>query len=118
MRQIKTLILWFTFLLASKCTLIAQCAINGQLSDSLKSPIVFNAIALLNHSDSSIVKGVMTDDQGAFCFEQIKKGTYRLKISAIGFDTYYSNTIEYDSLTPIALPQITLKAGSINLKEV
>ena len=118
MRQIKTLILWFTFLLASKCTLIAQCAINGQLSDSLKSPIVFNAIALLNHSDSSILKGVMTDDQGAFCFEQIKKGTYRLKISAIGFDTYYSNTIEYDSLTPIALPQITLKAGSINLKEV
>ncbi|MBP8033733.1 MAG: TonB-dependent receptor [Bacteroidia bacterium] len=100
------------------CHYYSQCAISGQLSDSLKAPIVFNAIGLLNANDSSIVKGVMTDDKGAYCFENIKKGTYQLKVSAIGFDTYYSNTLEYDSVTPITLPNITLKARSINLNEV
>jgi iron complex outermembrane receptor protein len=118
MKQIKTLILWFILLLASKYAIIAQCAISGQLSDSLKAPIVFNPIGLLNANDSGIVKGVMTDDKGAYCFENIKKGSYQLKVSAIGFDTYYSNTLEYDSITPITLPNITLKAGSINLNEV
>jgi hypothetical protein len=97
MKQIKTLILWFILLLASKYAIIAQCAISGQLSDSLKAPIVFNAIGLLNANDSSIVKGVMTDDQGAFVLKILKKEAYQLKISAIGFKTYYSNVIEYDS---------------------
>lgn len=96
----------------------SQCAIKGTVTDSLKAPLSFNAIGLLNHSDSSIVKGVMTDDQGAFCFENIKKGTYQLKISVIGFKTYYSDIIAYDSLAPISLTTIQLKAGGINLNEV
>jgi hypothetical protein len=100
------------------CSFYSQCAIKGTVTDSLKAPLSFNAIGLLNHSDSSIVKGVMTDDQGAFCFENIKKGSYQLKISVIGFKTYYSDVIAYDSLTPISLTPIQLKAGSINLNEV
>ena len=118
MKQIKKLIVLFIYLLALPYALKAQCALTGQLSDSLNAPIVFNAIGLLNHSDSSIVKGVMTDDKGQFCFDHIKKGIYHLKISAIGFDTYQSYKIEYDSITPITLAQITLKAGSIHLNEV
>ena len=96
----------------------SQCAIKGQLTDTLNAPIVFNAIGLLNANDSSIVKGVMTDDHGDFCFEQIKKGAYQLKISAIGYNTYYSNVFNYDSLSAITLDKILLKAGSINLNEV
>ena len=118
MKQIKKLILLFTSLLALNDASKAQCAIKGIITDSLKAPISFNAIALIQDADSSIVKGVMTDDNGHYCFENIKKETYRLKITAIGYDTHYSSAFEYDSITPITLPNITLKAGSINLNEI
>lgn len=110
--------LLFTYLLASKYSLNAQCAIKGKISDTLQAPIAFNAIGLLNQADSSIVKGVMTDDNGHYCFENITKGSYLVKVSAIGYSTYYSEKIEYDSITAIQLPIIILKAGSINLNEV
>lgn len=118
MKQIKKLMLLFTYLLASKYSLNAQCAIKGKISDTLQAPIAFNAIGLLNQADSSIVKGVMTDDNGHYCFENITKGSYLVKVSAIGYSTYYSEKIEYDSITAIQLPIIILKAGSINLNEV
>ena len=116
MKHAKHFIILFCMLHASHY--YSQCAIKGQLTDTLNAPIVFNAIGLLNASDSSIVKGVMTDDHGDFCFEQIKKGAYQLKVSAIGYNTYYSNVFNYDSLSPIFLDKILLKAGSINLNEV
>lgn len=118
MKNSKQLVLLFTFLFAALNASYSQCAIKGQLMDSLKSPISFNAIALINHQDSAIVKGVMTDADGNYCFTDIKKGMYQIKVSAIGFNTYYSDKIEYDSTHALVIPTIILKAGGINLNEV
>lgn len=119
MKLTKQLLLLFTFLLASKFNLRSQCAISGKLADTLQAPIPFNPIALLNYNDSTIVKGVMTDAEGNYCFEGIKKGNYRLKISAMGFNTFYSDKIEVDSINPTQFPFIMLhKDGGINLNEV
>ena len=118
MKHIKNLIVFCCVLIASTQSINAQCAIQGKLTDTLQVPISYNAIGLLNATDSSIVKGVMTDENGNYCFENIKKGSYQLKISAIGYDIYNSSVFEYDSLTPIMMPQIMLKSGSINLNEV
>jgi iron complex outermembrane receptor protein len=118
MKQLKLLVLLYTFLLASTGKLVSQCAIQGKLTDTLQAPISFNPIGLLHFTDSTIIKGVMTDVDGNYCFEGIKKGNYRLKISAIGFNTYYSDKIEYDSINSITVPGINLKSNGINLTEV
>ena len=118
MRNTNPLFLLFCFLFASSYVLHSQCAMQGKLADAQQAPISFNAIALINHNDSSIVKGVITDIDGNYCFESIKKGTYQLKISAIGFATYYSDKIEYDSITSLTIPNINLQAGGVNLNEV
>lgn len=118
MKHIKNLIVFCCVLIASSQSINAQCAIQGKLTDTLQAPISYNAIGLLHAADSSIVKGVMTDENGDYCFENIKKGSYQLKISAIGYDVYNSDVFEYDSLTPVTMPPIMLKAGSINLSEV
>ncbi|MES2763483.1 MAG: TonB-dependent receptor [Bacteroidota bacterium] len=107
-----------TCLLASRFALLSQCAIQGKLSDTLQAPVPYNAIGLLNDSDSSIVKGAMTDADGNYCFESLQKGVYRLKISAIGYQTFFSGKIEYDSIHPILNPLIQLRTGAINLNEV
>ena len=116
MKHAYTHILILCMLCATK--FYSQCAIQGKITDSVQTPISFNAIGLINYKDSSIVKGVITNDEGLFCFENIRKGEYQLKIYAIGFNTYYSEKVEYDSITPINLPTINLKAGSIDLNEI
>ncbi|MES2513149.1 MAG: outer membrane beta-barrel protein, partial [Bacteroidota bacterium] len=111
--------LWFiTCLLTLQFGIQAQCAIEGSLSDSLRVPVPYNAIGLLNFKDSSIVKGVITDEEGHYCFESITKGIYLLKISALGFNTFCSAKIVYDSIGVISYPLIQLQTGGINLNEV
>ena len=111
-------VLLFCLLFIPGFRAFAQCAIQGKLADTLQAPIPFNTIALINHHDSAIVKGVITDADGNYCFEAVKKGAYQLKISAIGFNTYYSDKIEYDSIHPLAIPLIHLYADGVNLNEV
>jgi len=117
MKHTKQFIVLFCFLIASSA-INAQCAIAGKLTDTLQAPISFNPIGLINNNDSSIVKGVMTDVDGNYCFENIKTGSYRLTISALGFSTFYSDKIDYDSVHPITIPTIKLQSNGINLNEV
>ena len=119
MKPTKHVISLTMMLLASSFALQAQHSIKGKLLDTLQVPIPFNPIALISYHDSTIVKGVMTDVDGHYTFEGAKKGNYRLKISAMGFNTYYSDKIIYDSITSIVIPDIKLQAdGGFNLNEV
>lgn len=68
--------------------------------------------------DSSIYKGVITNQDGKYCFENINKDNYFLKITATGFNTFYSDKIEYDSLNLVTLPSIKLNSKDIDLNEV
>lgn len=117
MKHTKQFTVLFCFLIASLAS-NAQCGIAGKLTDTLQAPISFNPVGLINNNDSSIVKGVMTDVDGNYCFENIKTGSYRLTISAMGFNTFYSDKIDYDSIHPITAPIIELKSNGINLNEV
>lgn len=119
MRQYKILYVFLlNILLASIQNINAQCSITSRVTDSLNTPIAFNPIGLLNFKDSSVVKGIMTDENGNFCFENLKKGTYRLQINAIGHHTFYSDKIIYDSSNTVAIPTIIIKNTGINLNEI
>lgn len=96
----------------------SQCAIKGNMVDSLKTPLPFIPVGLLNFNDSSIYKGLITNEDGNYCFENIKKGSYIIKILAVGYNTFYTNKIDYDSITSITLPIITLNSKGINLNEI
>ena len=118
MKQLKNLYVLCSFLFASHQTLLAQCAIKGQLTDTLNAPVAYSAVGLLHAKDSSIVKGVMTDLDGNYCFEKLTKGNYLLKISVVGYQTFYSSVINYDSLNAITVNPIQLKVGGVNLNEI
>jgi outer membrane receptor protein involved in Fe transport len=95
----------------------AQCAISSKVTDSLAAPVPFIAVALLK-TDSSVYKGEFTSEKGEFCFSKINKGSYRIKISAIGYADYYSELISYDSVSHLAIPSISLRKNSVALTEV
>lgn len=95
----------------------SQCSISAKVTDSLKAPIPFITIALLKE-DSTIYKGEITGENGEFCFSKINKGSYLVKISAIGYANYFSEKINYDSSSTIKLSEIALKKSGVTLGEV
>ncbi|HTA62112.1 MAG TPA: TonB-dependent receptor [Bacteroidia bacterium] len=92
--------------------------IEGRIVDSTQSPISFATIALLNKSDSTIVKGVITNEKGFYSFSNVKQGVYILKINTIGFNDAFSSIIQIDSATNFRMPDMQLISEGVSLNEI
>ena len=65
-----------------------RLSIRGQLLDAdLKEPMVQATIQLFTASDSTFAGGTVTNEKGNFYVEAPSAGTYRLRISTIGYQT-------------------------------
>lgn len=98
-------------------TLSAQSELKGVSQDSLKVPLPFVSISLLSANDSSLLTGVITNENGAFNFKNISSGTYLIKASCVGYAEQLTPVITYDSLKGYDVPVIVLHAAS-ELKQV
>lgn len=97
---------------------ISQCRIKGSVVDSIQAAIPYTPVGLLNSKDSSVYKGEVSDQQGYFCFEQIPNGAYFIKVTAIGYNTFYSQEIKLEGTKEINLPAFTLKTAGTSLNEI
>ena len=88
----------------------------GVLQDSVSGePVAFVNLAILDAEDSSMVKGSITDINGAFELKGVPQGEYLLRISAIG----YKNLMMPVTVTNnTALGTIKMQPGATTLKEV
>ncbi len=68
----------------------AQGIIHGVVLDRSNKPLTGANVLLLHPIDSSLAKGMVTDDQGAYSFPNVKPGAYLLAFSATGFEKVYS----------------------------
>ena len=59
--------------------------LKGQVKSYDNTPVVYANILLLRASDSVVVKGTSSGDNGFFTLSSIEKGTYLVKISFIGY---------------------------------
>ena len=68
---------------------------NGQITGKIASvdgqPVQGVSIDLLRVTDTSFVKGTLTDGKGVYHLPQIKQGRYFLRFSSIGYQTWYSS---------------------------
>lgn len=62
----------------------AQNMITGKVKEANASAVEYASALLLNGKDGSLAKGAFTDPQGKFEFENVKPGTYQIKISFTG----------------------------------
>jgi ferric enterobactin receptor len=63
---------------------------NGSISgiivdDSTTTPVSYASVALLNAADSTILNGMITNDQGKFQFTDLPYGKYSLKVTFVGY---------------------------------
>ena len=102
-----TLILWgclsalFAFAQADKGT------INLTILNDQHNGIESATVELLKSADSVLVKTALSDKSGNAGFETVPFGSYRIRVSAVGFNTQYSPVFTVDqavaSLQPLSL---------------
>ena len=62
--------------------------ISGVVTDSVQRPLEGATVLLVTGPKDAPVKSALSDDKGAFVFEKVKFGTYKLVISMTGFARY------------------------------
>lgn len=70
----------------------AYSQITGNITGSNEQPIPFVNVILLNSTDTSLVTGTLTNEMGHFLIENIKPGSYILRLSSVGYSTWNSPT--------------------------
>jgi hypothetical protein len=55
------------------------------VDDSTTAPVSYASVALLSAADSSVLNGMITNDQGKFQFNDIPYGKYNLKVTFVGY---------------------------------
>tara|TARA_B110000483_G_scaffold56931_1_gene71219 strand:+ start:153 stop:2525 length:2373 start_codon:yes stop_codon:yes gene_type:complete len=93
----------------------AQNSITGTITDAYKIPLPFANIILNKQGGDEMPKGVISDDDGAYVFENIPNGNYQLEISVLGFEIKKS---EEFSLTGNTIFNFLLKEEAQELNEV
>ena len=104
---------------ASSMAQVSQVTISGAVKDQPTStPLEYVNVVLLKESDSSFVKGMVSDAIGRFSLEEIKPGTYVLQLSFIGYQTR-KEPVFVGSLTPyLDLKEFNLVPDVNDLSEV
>lgn len=95
---------------------LAQSDISGTLTDG-NAPLPFANVLLLSPTDSSLVRGTITEEDGQFLLEKIETGSYLLSSAMIGYTTDYQ-TIEVKSNENKSLGNITLSEEATELEGV
>ncbi len=112
----------FTFLLASLLGLlsfgqIVNPKISGIIEHNSKG-LEAATINVLNTKDSSLVKMSISNKNGQFEIENLKAASYLVKISVVGFNDFYSNTIDLVKTPVTNLQTINLTVADKGLKNV
>ena len=104
-------------LLVSMSGISQQNSIMGTLVDSKGSPLLYATAVLLNPEDSTMLYYGITNSQGRFDINNIRKGKYILQASFMGFKNYVQS-IDIPMLNGNSLGAILMEPENFELSEV
>ena len=96
-------------------------SISGSVAQQSGKPLEFSTLMLLKSTDSSLVKGAIADATGAYLFERVAAGTYRVSVQQVGYTKAYSDLITINQahqavqLAPIQLAEETKKLAELTV---
>lgn len=115
MRRLKALC---SLLILGICSVVAQnYVVTGTVLDKKSGEPIEMVGAVLLRQDSTMVKGNSTNSKGVFKIKPTRPGQYILKVSFVGYDTYYSNIRLSDERDSINVGTIRLSINDQVLKE-
>lgn len=121
MFHIKKILVAFVFIIPSY---INARDLSGKVIDELTGKsIEYTNVFLLSATDSAFVMGTTTNEQGGFRLDNINGEEYILKVSFIGYESYYNKISTKDDLgeiqlkpSPSLLKEIVITASDVPFK--
>jgi hypothetical protein len=89
----------------------------GAILDEKSAAFPFVNVLLLHAKDSTLAKGLASDENGKFLFEQVAEGQYITLVSMVGYQKEYSNVFRVANAL-VTLPATALKTDTKSLNEV
>jgi hypothetical protein len=96
----------------------SQGIIQGKVHDAQAKEMSFANVLLWNKPDSSMVKGVVSDESGNYIFSEIPKGEYFVEVHILGYAKTHSPVFSFLGTEKNNLPTIILVQEDQNLEEV
>ncbi len=98
-QKIATAGFWLAGLMALPGFTVYAETENGSITgiivdDSTTVPVSYASVALLNAADSSLLNGMITNDQGKFQFTDLPYGKYNLKVTFVGYKPVFIKDLE------------------------
>lgn len=88
----------------------SQVEVSGRIVDEENHGLPYVNVVMLNHGDSTLITGTISDFDGNFSFKTEKKGF--LKVSCMGYEDYYIDNLQ------INMPEIVLRQSDLQLDAV
>lgn len=90
-----------------------------QVTGEQKQPVENATVELLKAKDSSLAKVAISDKAGLAEFENIRTGTYLVKVSFVNYTTYYGTpfTVSAEKLS-VTLPAVSLQPAAAQIGNV
>lgn len=95
--------------------LMAQRTVTGRVVESDSKEAMAMTTVKLMRTDSTLVKGLLTDESGRFSVEVPQDGKYILRITSVGYKNYTKN-ITVSGGKDVALGTIAVEPDAIMLK--
>lgn len=78
----------FSILISTICAYSQSFIVKGKVTDKLDKPLLGATVKVLK-TDSTFIKGSVTNDNGYFEIEDLKPGLILIKITYLGFEDFY-----------------------------
>lgn len=111
----KRLLLLFALIAATSISALAQRTITGKVVESDSKEALAMTTVKLMKTDSTLVKGVLTAENGSFSVEAPADGRYILKVTSVGYKDYTKN-ITISGGKDTGLGTIAMEPDAIMLK--
>jgi hypothetical protein len=100
-------------------TPVLSQSIRGQVQDPDGNPLSHVSVLLLNSRDSSLVKGALSDESGAYVIDHAHSGNYILSALIIGYKLAYGQPITLTGgQTEVKAAVMRLSPDTRHLKEI
>jgi hypothetical protein len=97
----------------------ATLHVSGRVMDVQNKPVPYATVTLIKATDSSLVKGAITDEAGNYSFSPATSGKYRVSASVIGMVKAFSKPFDLSAAHPtVSLSGLVLRQTNNQLKEV
>jgi len=93
--------------------------VSGSLVNDQGKPLDYASVSIIKATDSTVVKGALSNDSGVYSFDKIPAGKYLVKATIVGYVKAVSKPFTVtEGSTKVEVPVLNMQPGNTTLKTV